>query len=153
MLKSVAKCLIDKPAVDYTFMARLFVKEYFQEPKRGYGRNVVDVFSKLRNSKFSDVYKPAREQFLGMGSLGNGGAMRIAPVALYFYNNYKGMIDCVRRSTEITHTHHVGVNGAILQSIALQQSLLLDSIDKVDPEQFVDQLIFKMRDFESADEE
>lgn len=89
MMKSVAKCLIDKPPVDYNFMARLFVKEFFNEPRRGYGQGVVEVFHKLRANKFEDIYKPAAEQFFGLGSYGNGGAMRIAPIALHFHNNYQ----------------------------------------------------------------
>lgn len=65
MMKSVAKFLTDKPEPDYRFLARLFVTEFFKEPKRGYGQNIVEVFHKLRNSKFEDVYKPAKEQFMG----------------------------------------------------------------------------------------
>lgn len=153
MTKSVAKCLIDKPAVDFKCLARLFVKEYFSEPRRGYGQNVVEVFSKLRGSKFEDIYKPAREQFSGRGSYGNGGAMRVAPMALYFHNNYKGMIEAATHATEITHTHKLGINGALLQCIALQQTLLTDPVDKIDVEQFTNQLIDKMKVIEATHEE
>lgn len=152
MTKSVAKCLIDKPAVDFKCMARLFVKEYFAEPKRGYGQNVIEVFHKLRGGKFEDIYKPAQEQFGGMGSFGNGGAMRVAPLALYFHNNYKGMIEAVTHATKITHTNKDGVNGALLQAIAIHQSLLMDPVDKIDVEHFTNQLIDKMKDIETVDE-
>lgn len=50
-----------------------FVKEYFAEPRRGYGSNVIDVFAVLRATKFRDVYGPAAMQFNGHGSYGNGG--------------------------------------------------------------------------------
>jgi poly(ADP-ribose) glycohydrolase ARH3 len=60
-----------------------FVDEFYKEPWRGYGANVVTVFEKLRESQFRHIYDPAREQFDGRGSYGNGGAMRIAPMALF----------------------------------------------------------------------
>ena len=65
-----------------------FVNEYYSQPKRGYGMNVVDVFRALRDSKFEDVFLPAKLQFNGSGSYGNGAAMRIAPIALF--GNHRG---------------------------------------------------------------
>lgn len=45
--------------------------------------HVVDVFEALRESNFEDVFLPAKLQFNGTGSYGNGAAMRIAPIALF----------------------------------------------------------------------
>lgn len=39
---------------------------------------------RLSSPRLSDVYQPARAQFGGRGSFGNGGAMRAAPFALAF---------------------------------------------------------------------
>lgn len=64
------------------------MSEYCKQPKRGYGENVVNVFSALKGSDFEDVFLPAKLQFNGTGSYGNGAAMRIAPIAL-FGNNKK----------------------------------------------------------------
>lgn len=144
MAKSVAKCLIDKPPMDFKYLANLFVREYFLEPRRGYGQNVIEVFHKLRSTKFVDIYKPALDQFNGTGSYGNGGAMRIAPIPLYFNANYEAMINAAISATEITHTHSLGVHGALLQSIAIHQSLLLNPQEKADHQSFVLQLIEKM---------
>ena len=152
MTKSVAKSLIDKPAVDFKFMARLFVKEYFSEPRRGYGQNVIEVFSKLRGNKFEDIYKPAQEQFSGMGSFGNGGAMRVSPLALYFHNNHQGMLSAVTKATQITHTHKNAINGAILQSIAVQQCLQLDPVERIDVQKFTKILMEKMSTLEGEDD-
>lgn len=41
--------------------------------------------------------------------------MRIAPVAVYYRDNYERMIEVARQTTELTHTHRLGVNGALLQ--------------------------------------
>lgn len=63
-----------------------FAKEYSLAPGRGYGAGVVQVLRKLASPQLSDVFQPARAQFGGRGSFGNGGAMRTAPIALVFRN-------------------------------------------------------------------
>lgn len=45
---------------------------------------VVNVFKKLLSPKCSDVFEPARAQFNGKGSYGNGGAMRVAGISLVY---------------------------------------------------------------------
>lgn len=61
-----------------------FAKEYSESPGRGYGSGVIQVLKKLSSPHLHDVYQPARDQFNGRGSFGNGGAMRAAPFALAF---------------------------------------------------------------------
>lgn len=57
----------------------------------------------------------------GTGSYGNGAAMRIAPVALFCHNkSEEQLIEYVRQSATPTHTHPHGVNGAILQALAVR---------------------------------
>ena len=68
-----------------------FADEYFKEPERGYGSNVVTVFEGLRNPELKDVYRPASSQFDGGGSYGNGGAMRIAPASLFAVASQKSI--------------------------------------------------------------
>ncbi|KAJ3665049.1 hypothetical protein Zmor_000564 [Zophobas morio] len=153
MMKSIAQSLIAKPEIDYKHMAKLFVKDYFLEPHRGYGPNVVDVFSKLRKSKFDDIYRPAREQFNGKGSFGNGGAMRIAPIALYFYNDYNLMVEAAKKSTEITHTNSLGVHGAVLQCIAIHKALLTDPKEEIKFDQFCPEITKKIKLVEQEDDD
>ena len=68
-------------------------KEFFDDPRRGYGPSIGTVFSKLKNSGFADVYGPAKEQFKGQGSCGNGSAMRISPVGLFGYKNEETLVE------------------------------------------------------------
>lgn len=153
MTISICKCLIDKPAVDFKHMASLFVQKYYKEPKRGYGANVVQVFDKLRQSKLQDIYKPASEQFCGSGSYGNGGAMRIAPLALYFHNNYDGMIQAAENATRLTHTNKLAIHGALLQCFAITQAVEANPKEKIDVEHFCSQLLCKMESIENADDD
>lgn len=67
-------------------------KEFFDDPRRGYGPSIGTVFSKLKNSGFAEVYGPAKEQFKGQGSCGNGSAMRISPVGLFGYKDEETLI-------------------------------------------------------------
>lgn len=101
-------------------MATEFVKEYFTDPNRGYGRGTVAVLTKLRQTKAVDPLKPAQEAFGGVGSHGNGAAMRISPVALFCYNKSDKLKDMVVQCSLVTHTNTLSINGAILQALAIQ---------------------------------
>ncbi|XP_054003802.1 ADP-ribosylhydrolase ARH3-like isoform X1 [Hylaeus anthracinus] len=152
MTRSVAKSLIETKDLDVVDLAKKFVKSYYLEPNRGYGPGVVTVFQKLRGNKFSDILSPAKEQFNGQGSWGNGGAMRVTPVALFCYQNYDKLLDMVRKTTQLTHTHKVGIDGAILQAVAVQQSLLLNPSEELNVTNFIDNLIHKMEQIEKDED-
>ncbi|XP_071871330.1 ADP-ribosylhydrolase ARH3 [Bombus fervidus] len=152
MTYSLAKSLVDQKELDVVDVAKRFVKSYYQEPNRGYGMGVVTVFQKLRGNKFADIVSPAKEQFNGQGSWGNGGAMRVAPIALFSYQNYDKLLDTVRKATQITHTHKVGIDGAILQATAIYQSLHLNPSEELNVTNFIDDLIHKMDQIEKDEE-
>ncbi|XP_014677237.1 PREDICTED: poly(ADP-ribose) glycohydrolase ARH3-like isoform X2 [Priapulus caudatus] len=150
MTRSVADSLISKKAFNASDMAMRFAEEYFQNPGRGYGANVVQVFQDLHVDRYADVYQSAREQFGGTGSYGNGGGMRIAPVALFAMNDTEKLIQIARDSTLITHTNKKGYNGAILQCLAVQQALTHQHAPSVrlSREKFVEDLQEKMKKIE-----
>lgn len=72
-----------------------FADTYFNGRPRAYGANIGEVFEKLYRDAASDPFKPAREQFGGSGSYGNGGAMRVAPVALFYAHDRNEMIKVI----------------------------------------------------------
>lgn len=102
MTKALAATLVQ--GYSQKEVAKSFTKEFFAEPWRGYGKNVFSVFQKLKSSKFANLTGPAQEQFGGRGSFGNGGAMRVAPVALYCWNNLEELTKMTTECTEVTHT-------------------------------------------------
>jgi poly(ADP-ribose) glycohydrolase ARH3 len=131
---------------------RRFTADYFAEPKRGYGAAVHDVFMGLRNAGFDDPFYPARKLFGGQGSFGNGAAMRIAPAALYAYNEIPKLLDITSQASRITHSNNLGIRGATLQSLAVRQALLLDSTNKdFDENAFLDALINFLQEIEKTD--
>ncbi|RUS81455.1 hypothetical protein EGW08_010795 [Elysia chlorotica] len=154
MARSVAASLLEKKSFDAQDMAKRFADEYYKEPDRGYGFNVVTVFEGLKNPETKDVYEPARVQFGGSGSYGNGGAMRIAPASLFAFarNKSSELQDLVSGVTRLTHTNVLGVNGAILEAFAVDESLRLKSEAVFDAQTFLDSLIEKMKGVETEDD-
>ncbi|XP_054258958.1 ADP-ribosylhydrolase ARH3-like isoform X2 [Macrosteles quadrilineatus] len=151
MSKCISESLVAKRDLDCKDLAKRFVAEYFKQPKRGYGQNVVEVFYKLKNEKYEDIWRPANQQFNGSGSYGNGGAMRVAPVALFFRDNYDKMIEAARQVTQLTHSNRLGVNGALLQCIAVHLSLQLPPSSLLNVTDFSSVLMEKISDIEKSD--
>ncbi|XP_019887264.1 poly(ADP-ribose) glycohydrolase ARH3 isoform X2 [Ooceraea biroi] len=144
MTRALAESLIDKRDLDIVDVAKRFARSYQNEPDRGYGAGAASVLEKLLTVKETDIKEPAKTLFDGLGSYGNGGAMRIAPMALFLYNNYDHLLRYTKEVTEITHTNKLGINGAILQAIAIQQSLCLNPSEELNVSDFIDNLISKM---------
>jgi len=63
--------------------------------------------------------------FDGLGSMGNGGAMRVAPVGAYFAGELARVIEEARASAIPTHAHPDGQAGAI--AVAVAASLASDA--------------------------
>ncbi|KAL0270196.1 UNVERIFIED_CONTAM: hypothetical protein PYX00_007680 [Menopon gallinae] len=148
MTKCIASSLVANKDVNPTDLAKRFVTEYKNSPRRGYGQNVVVVFEKLLLSKFADPFGPAKEQFDGRGSHGNGAAMRIAPVSLFYHNDRGKLIEMVRKVSSITHSHKLGINGAVLQSLTIQKCLQMNPEQKIDVQNFASDLIKEMKEIE-----
>lgn len=65
---------------------------YFSDTERGFSSSTARVFTKLRGNGYQDLLTPAKQQFMGQGSCGNGGAMRVSPAALYGYRDEAALI-------------------------------------------------------------
>ncbi|XP_075293931.1 ADP-ribosylhydrolase ARH3 isoform X1 [Opisthocomus hoazin] len=146
MSRSVVQSLLAKREFDEVDMAKRFAEEYKKEPNRGYGMAVVNVFKKLLSPKCNDVFEPARAQFNGKGSYGNGGAMRVAGVSLA-YPDVQDVKKFAKLSAELTHANSLGYNGAILQALAVHLALQ----GGLSKETFLEQLISHMEDVEADD--
>ncbi|GAB6024505.1 ADP-ribose glycohydrolase ARH3 [Chamberlinius hualienensis] len=142
MTWALTNSLIQFPEFNASHLAASFTEAYFKEPNRGYGVNVIEVFNKLKHNSdsLSDVYQPAREQFDGSGSYGNGGAMRIAPVALLYNQNYNRMFEVAKKSTQLTHSNANGYNGALLQCLAVWLAFRERVNSNLDAVEFINKL-------------
>ena len=97
-------------------LARRFAWRYEREPDRGYGSMTRAQLNEINRG--GDWRQGAANAFGGQGSMGNGGAMRVAPLGGYFADDLKRTAEEARASALVTHTHPEGVAGTIAVAIA-----------------------------------
>lgn len=115
LAESLLRCdVVDDDDLASTFLAHV-------DPRRGYGTGTLRVLDSLRRG--TPVSRAASEVFDGHGSLGNGAAMRVAPVAVRFYDDQALLGVQARRSARVTHMHPVGIDGAAVQAAAIAAAL------------------------------
>ena len=110
-------CLAEHGAVDQDDLAARFAKRYMLDPERGYGATVRKLLVEI------DAGEPwreaARKPFGGAGSMGNGSAMRVAPLGAYFADQpLDRVVDEAARSAAVTHAHPEGRAGAVAVALA-----------------------------------
>jgi poly(ADP-ribose) glycohydrolase ARH3 len=119
MMIALAESLIERGGVDEQHLARAFQEGY--DPDRGYGGGTRRVFELWASG--TPIASAAAEIFDGQGSRGNGAAMRVAPVAVLFSEDPERLVAEATRSARITHSHPVGVDGAVVQAAAIGAAL------------------------------
>ena len=127
MARQVALSIIERKELDVKDLAKRFVNEYENEPWRGYGASVGQVFEKLSKTNFAsekEVFQPASEQFDGSGSYGNGAAMRAHPVGL-FSKDIAEVEELAQKQARLTHAHSGGIMGSVLQAAGMFYVLVL----------------------------
>ena len=82
----------------------------------------------------------ARGLFGGTGSLGNGAAMRIVPIGLFFHNS-PDLYEEACISASVTHAHPVGKDGAAVQARAISLVVKLDPREAFPLNTFIDALM------------
>ncbi|KAG1698305.1 Poly(ADP-ribose) glycohydrolase ARH3 [Nymphon striatum] len=145
MTRSIAVSLITCKELDCHDLAERFQKEYFNEPHRGYGENIKNVFIDLRDRKYEDVFESARQQFQGSGSYGNGAAMRVSPIPLFSLNDEDKLIKVATDVAKITHSNQLAITGSVLLALALKLVLCKKPGDSINPQNFIEGLIEKIR--------
>ncbi|MCP3138330.1 ADP-ribosylglycohydrolase family protein [Pyxidicoccus xibeiensis] len=116
MALAVVQVLEDHGRVDQDVLARLFATRYRRDRNRGYGGTAHDILQKIGlGVPWREV---ASEVFDGQGSMGNGGAMRVAPLGAYFAGDLSQVVSEARASAEVTHMHPEGQAGAIAIAVA-----------------------------------
>ena len=82
MTAGVLEVLRDRGAVGQDDLASIFAKRYLADPRRGYGGTAQGILRRISSGEDWRVVAPS--VFSGMGSHGNGAAMRAAPIGAYF---------------------------------------------------------------------
>lgn len=116
MAISVVEVLQDTGVIDQDILARYFMNRFASDPDRGYGSGAR---RQLRTMLEGVEWQVAsRDAFEGQGSLGNGSAMRVAPVGAWFADDLDRVAVEARTSAMVTHMHSEGVAGAIAVAVA-----------------------------------
>jgi ADP-ribosylglycohydrolase len=97
-------------------LARDFARRYQADPYRGYGLTVRRVLEDIAEG--IPWEQAAGRVYGGLGSMGNGGAMRAAPIGAYYAEDYDAVVEQARVSAATTHAHPEGQAGAIAVAVA-----------------------------------
>jgi poly(ADP-ribose) glycohydrolase ARH3 len=107
--------------------------------KRSYGPGVYSVLQSLRRGV--PWTEAGGRLFSGEGSLGNGGAARVTPIALLYQDDDPACLrHCAELSASITHTHPLGREGAALLAAAVARAVRLDPAQPLDTTAFLHDL-------------
>lgn len=137
MMIGVAESLIANKGFNGKHMTWTFIKNWEKEPWRGYGPGPPRIFRMIKAGVAWN--EAAKHLYGGMGSYGNGAAMRVAPIGLLYYDNAEKLRETAYKSAEITHTHVLGKEGAALQAYAVAL-VLKTPPEKFSPSSFLDEL-------------
>jgi len=118
-----SKSITQVGRLDEQQLGDTFRANYKHEPWRGYAMGPPTVF-RLVEKRGMSYSEAARTLFGGQGSFGNGAAMRIAPVGLFFHDS-SDLYEQARASASVTHAHPVGVDGAAVLARAIAQAVKL----------------------------
>jgi poly(ADP-ribose) glycohydrolase ARH3 len=124
MAIGLAESILQKRGIDPQHLGDTFNRNFYREPWRGYASGSPTIFSMVRRYSISYV-KAAKSLFGGAGSMGNGAAMRIVPVGLFFHHS-EHLYEEACASAGVTHVHPVGMDGAAVQALAIAQGVKLD---------------------------
>lgn len=116
MAIAVVDCLIENSGINQDWLAERFAQYYRISPRRGYGGSAHRVLRGLCAGEHWREISPTL--FDGMGSHGNGAAMRVAPLGAYFADDLDRLVNEASLSAEVTHAHEDGIAGAIAIALA-----------------------------------
>jgi poly(ADP-ribose) glycohydrolase ARH3 len=124
MALGLAESIIKVNGIDQQNLGDTFNANFQREPWRGYASGPPTIFSLVEKRGISYT-EAAREMFGGSGSLGNGAAMRIVSLGLFFHQASE-LYNLAARSAQVTHAHPVGMDGAAVQAWAIANAVKLD---------------------------
>ncbi len=139
MAIGVAESLIERGDLDPPHLGRTFHRHFNREPWRGYASGPPSIFQQVETSGLT-YEEAARHLFGGQGSLGNGAAMRVAPLGL-FYHDAPDLYTKAVASAAVTHAHPLAQDGAAVQADAVAMAVHLDPGDPFPRAAFVKRML------------
>ncbi|MCF2530004.1 ADP-ribosylglycohydrolase family protein [Yinghuangia soli] len=116
MALSVVRILHLHGHIDQDALADHFAHTYMADPYRGYGGSMHGVLRAIHAGE--DWRDVTQAQFEGMGSWGNGSAMRVAPLGAWFAGDLDLVAEQAALSAEASHAHPEAAAGAVAVAVA-----------------------------------
>ncbi|MCM2387992.1 ADP-ribosylglycohydrolase family protein [Streptomyces albipurpureus] len=102
--------------IDQERLAACFALTFDADPGRGYGSGMHDLLPLLLETP--EEWRVQAPLLFDGGSLGNGAAMRVAPLGAWFAADLAEAARQAELSARVTHAHPEGVAGAVAVAIA-----------------------------------
>lgn len=116
MALSVVETLDSHEGIDGDVLASRFARRHREDPTRGYGAGAHEILNLIHIG--TPWRQAAGAAFGGGGSMGNGAAMRVAPIGAYFHDDLDAVIAHACASARPTHLHPEGIAGAVAVAVA-----------------------------------
>jgi ADP-ribosylglycohydrolase len=117
MALALLRVLVFQDAVHQEDLALSFGATFLADPARGYGRGMRRLLPVLAERPAA-WRTESRGLFGGEGSLGNGAAMRVAPLGAWFAGDLDEAVAQAAFSAEVTHAHPEALAGAVAVAAA-----------------------------------
>lgn len=117
MALSIYETLRARGRIEPDELALRFAERFRRDPDRGYGSMARQILHKILAGV--PWQAAARGAFGGTGSMGNGSAMRVAPLGAYFAEDLDTCLyGEAALSAGVTHAHREGIAGAVAVAVA-----------------------------------
>ncbi|TXH67249.1 MAG: hypothetical protein E6Q83_18405 [Thiothrix sp.] len=109
MALDLANSLIRNKQLNQSDLSQAFANSYHWS--RGYGPSTARLLKRIRKGESWEI---ANKTTYPQGSFGNGAAMRAPIMALFLPENSRTLTAYTQLSAQVTHTHSLGIEGAVL---------------------------------------
>lgn len=114
MTMSVVEQLAQRADIDQDHLASQIANRYSYD--RAYGPSMHRALARIRQGEHWRAV--SKSLFDGEGSLGNGAAMRAAPIGAFYRDDLATVVHKATLAAEVTHTHPEGIAGSIAVAVA-----------------------------------
>ncbi|MFC9751970.1 ADP-ribosylglycohydrolase family protein [Streptomyces sp. NPDC056921] len=121
LARALMRVLAEHGRVEQDRLALCFALAFEADPARGYGHGMHILLPELLTSP-AEWRTLAPELFEG-GSLGNGAAMRVAPLGAHFHQDVGLAAAQAALQAAVTHAHPEGIAGAVAVAVAAALSV------------------------------
>lgn len=143
MAISIVSELAANGAIDQDSLVNRFVKNHDKDPLRGYGATVRRILREVgEGGNWKEVASAA---FEGMGSMGNGAAMRITALGAFYYDDLSQLKNMTIKASEVTHTHLEAIVGALAVALAASMAAKIGlNKDYPEPNDFIKSILLEL---------